>query len=412
LRKDLRIVYLNPGARLGGAERVLLDLITEVRAARPEWELNLITGEEGPLLERVRVVGAGAEVVPFPGLLARFGDAGAGGPAGNAIGRVEFAGGMIAAGIVSPGYLRTLRGAIRAKSPQLVHTNGFKMHLMGARAAPRSARVVWHLHDYLGMRPLASRLLAMNTTRATLAIANSRSVAEDARVALGGRLRVIPIYNGIDLHGFDSDGPRLDLDALACVPRPESPVVRVGLLATMARWKGHEVFLRALAMLPRDLPVRGYVIGGKIYSTRASETETSELRSVAASFGLNGRVGFTGFVDEPARAIRALDVVVHSSTHPEPFGCVIAEAMACARPVIVSAAGGAVEIVRPGEDALTFEPGDAAALADCIRRLAEDASLRGRLGRAGRAAAVSRFDRVRMAREVISVYEGLEVAAG
>ena len=404
----MRILYLNPGAQLGGAERVLLDVITEVRNARPSWELNLITGEDGPLLERVRAVGADAEVVPFPDRLARFGDSGAGGPAGNTIGRLEFASRMIAAGIVSPGYLRTLRAVVAKKSPQLIHTNGFKMHLMGSRAAPPGTPVVWHLHDYLGLRPLASRLLAMHASQATLAVANSNSVAQDARAALGGKLRVITIYNGIDLRGFDANGPRLDLDALASVPRPQTPVVRVGLLATMARWKGHEVFLRALSMLPRELPVRGYVIGGKIYSTRASETETSELRDIAAKIGLNGRIGFTGFVDEPASAIRALDIVVHSSTHPEPFGCVIAEAMACARPVVVSAAGGAAEIVRAGEDALTFEPGDAAALADCIRRLAEDASLRSRLGHAGRSAAVNRFDRVRMAGEMISAYEGLE----
>jgi len=407
----LRIVYLNPGANLGGAERILLDIITEVRIARPGWELNLISGEDGPLLERVRAVGAGAQAVPFPYRLARFGDAGAGGPAGNEIGRVEFASRMIAAGIVSPGYLRTLRAAVREKSPNLVHTNGFKMHLLGARAALRAVPVVWHFHDYLGMRPLVSRLLEMNAAQAALAIANSRSVAEDARVVLGGKLRVIPILNGIDLRSFDSDGPCLDLDALAAVPRPEAGVVRVGLLATMARWKGHEVFLRALSMLPRNLPVRGYVIGGKIYSTHASETETSELRELAVRIGLNGRVGFTGFVDEPASAIRALDVVVHCSTHPEPFGRVIAEAMACGRPVIVSAAGGAAEIVRAGEDALTLEPGDAAALADCIRRLVEDASLRSRLGRAARAAAITRFDRARMAREVISAYKELYGAA-
>jgi len=408
----LRILYLNPGAQLGGAERVLLDLITEVRQARPSWELHLISGEDGPLLERVRAVGAGAESIAFPGQLARFGDSGAGGPAGNTIGRLEFAGRMIAAATVSPGYLRTLRVAVAKKSPQLVHTNGFKMHLLGSRAVSPGARVIWHLHDYLGMRPLASRLLAMNSARAALAVANSRSVAKDARAALGGKLRVITIYNGIDLHGFDADGPLLDLDALASVPRPEGPVIRVGLLATMARWKGHEIFLRALSMLPRELPVRGYVIGGKIYSTHASETETSELRDIAARIGLNGRVGFTGFVDNPASAIRALDIVVHGSTHPEPFGCVIAEAMACARPVVVSAAGGAAEIVRAGEDALTFEPGDAPALAACIRRLAEDAPLRSRLGHAGRTAAVDRFDRVRMAREMISAYEELESVAG
>lgn len=401
---------MNPSAQLGGAERVLLDILTEVRSARPGWELSLIAGENGPLLERARAAGVNAEAICFPRHLARLGDAGAGGPAGNHVGGVELAGGMIAAGIVSPGYLRTLRAAVRAVSPQLIHANGFKMHLMGAWSASRGARVIWHLHDYLGMRPLMSRLLAMNAGRATLAVANSHSVADDARAVLGPASRVISIYNGIDLHSFDAEGPRLDLDALASVPTPGRPVVRVGLLATMARWKGHEVFLRALSMLPSEMAVRGYVIGGNVYSTHASQAETSELREIAARVGLNGRIGFTGFVNDPASAIRALDIVVHASTHPEPFGCVIAEAMACARPVIVSAAGGAAEIVRPGEDALTFEPGEASALAGCIRRLVEDAPLRSQIGRAARAAAVSRFDRARMAREMISAYEELDGA--
>ncbi len=406
----MKILYLNPGAHLGGAERVLLDILAEVRIARPAWELSLITGEDGPLLERAKALGVAAESLRFPTRLAEFGDSAMGGPAGNRLGRVEFAGKMLAAGALSLGYVRILSAAIRAKAPQIIHTNGFKMHLLGARAAPRTARVVWHLHDYLGMRPAVSRLLAMNRGRVNLAIANSRSVAEDATLALGKTLRIIPIHNGIDLRDFDSDGPRIDLDQLASVAPPEGPMLRVGLIGTMARWKGHEVFLRALSMLPQSKPIRGYVIGGNIYSTQASEAEPDELRKLASQFCLNGRVAFTGFVDEPARAIRALDIVVHASTHPEPFGRVIAEAMACGRPVIVSAAGGAAEIVTPNEDALTFEPGDAAALAECIERLADDAALRSRLARAGRVTALRKFDRARMASEMISTYE--EVAGG
>ncbi len=56
--------------------------------------------------------------------------------------------------------------------------------------------------------------------------------------------------------------------------------------------------------------------------------------------------------------MRALDIVVHASTRPEPFGLVIAEAMACGRAVITSAAGGAAEIVESEVDALTHTPGD------------------------------------------------------
>jgi glycosyltransferase involved in cell wall biosynthesis len=109
--------------------------------------------------------------------------------------------------------------------------------------------------------------------------------------------------------------------------------------------------------------------------------------------------------------MRALDVVVHASVQPEPFGMVIAEAMACGKPVVVSLAGGAAEIVRDGVDALGHPPGDAAALADRIRVLVEDAELRARLGRAARAAAESRFDRARLAKELGPLYARLAAAA-
>ena len=142
----------------------------------------------------------------------------------------------------------------------------------------------------------------------------------------------------MDLERFSPRGPTLDLDAMAGVPPAPAGTIRVGLVATMARWKGHEVFLRALSMLPKDLPIRGYVIGGPIYSTAGSQRSVEELRALASGLGLNGNAAFTGFVKDSAAAIRALDVVVHASTDPEPFGLVVAEAMACGKPVVASRA--------------------------------------------------------------------------
>jgi glycosyltransferase involved in cell wall biosynthesis len=105
--------------------------------------------------------------------------------------------------------------------------------------------------------------------------------------------------------------------------------------------------------------------------------------------------------------MRALDVVVHASTDPEPFGLVIAEAMACARPAVVSRAGGASEITTPGVDALGYPPGDARALAECLIALAGDPARRRDLGAAGRATAERTFDRRRLAAEMTPLYEAL-----
>jgi glycosyltransferase involved in cell wall biosynthesis len=255
-----------------------------------------------------------------------------------------------------------------------------------------------------------SRLLAMHARRCAVAVTNSRSVAEDLRTACPGIRKKVPIHNGIDLETFNPAGATADLDEIAGMTGQKSAVVRVGLLATMAQWKGHETFIRAIAMIPREVAVRGYVIGGSVYSTRGSEASLAQLRRVADGLALNGNLGFTGFVNDPAAAIRALDIVVHASTRPEPFGRVIAESMACGKAVIVAAAGGALEIVTPGQDAIAIAPGDPAALAASIRELACTAALRAQLGAAARKTAEHRFDRARMARELIPIYEELDRA--
>src|SRR5437762_10771501 len=100
-----------------------------------------------------------------------------------------------------------------------------------------------------------------------------------------------------------------------------------------------------------------------------------DLKRMAAGLGLEGKVGFTGFLTHPAEAMRALDVVVHASTKPEPFGLVIVEGMACGRAVIVSGAGGAAEFTVDGVNALEHAPGDAVGLARLMMRLAQDREL-------------------------------------
>jgi glycosyltransferase involved in cell wall biosynthesis len=304
-------------------------------------------------------------------------------------------------------YLARLRRLLAGMSPDVVHTNGFKMHLLGAWAAPRGSRVVWHLHDFVSSRRAMARLLRRTSGRAAGAIAVSKAVAADAAAVCGSALRVRTVYNAVDLDRFTPLGPALDLDAAAGMAPAPAGTVRVGLVATMGRWKGHAVFLRAVAALPREVPVRAYVVGGGIYRTAGSEVDADELRRMAAELGIADRVAFTGFVDDPAAAMRALDVVVHASTQPEPFGLVIAEAMASARAVVASAAGGAGEIVTPGHDALAVYPGDADGLSRAIRCLAGDPVLRGRLARAGRETALRRFDRARLAAEVAPLYRSL-----
>jgi glycosyltransferase involved in cell wall biosynthesis len=168
------------------------------------------------------------------------------------------------------------------------------------------------------------------------------------------------------------------------------------------------VFLEAAARVPKSLPLRFYVVGGPIYRSFGSQRTLEELRARASGLGLteSGRLGFVEHQSEPANVYRALDVAVHASTQPEPFGRVIVEAMACARAVVVAKAGGAAELFEDGVDALASPPGDPDELAATLVRLAADPILRQSLGEAGRRTAVARFDRSRLADQWAAVYAG------
>ncbi|HEV3332045.1 MAG TPA: glycosyltransferase family 4 protein [Bryobacteraceae bacterium] len=391
----MRVLYLNPCGQMGGAETSLLEILRSMRAAVPDWDLRLVLGEDGPLAGRAREQGVRVSVVQFPRALARAGDVS---PRGlrALMSLAASAGGAVL-------YGSKLAAAIGRIAPDVIHTNGLKMHVLGAWSGPKGTPVVWHIHDYVGSRRLMGRLLRRFSKRCAAAIVNSHSVEADLNALMPGIKKTV-IYNAIDVEKFSPAGERMDLDRACGLPTPPAGTIRVGLVGTFARWKGHKVFLQALAQLRCRVPVRGYVVGGPIYQTSGSQWTLEELKREVEQLGLTGRVGFTGILDNPAAAIRSLDIVVHASTQPEPFGMVIVEAMGCGKPVIVSQAGGALELIEDGRTALGHPPGDAPALAFAIERLAVDEPLRARLGAAGRAEAVKRFDGSRLARELTGLY--------
>ena len=401
----MRVLFLNPIGEIGGAERVLLTAIAGIRHAAPDAIPRLVALGDGPLLAAARDAGADAEVVPLPPPLNVLGDSHAKGWRATA----RLAWRTLTALPAAWQHVRLLRNAVSRFRPDLVHSNGIKTHLLARFAVPRRIPVVWHVHDFYGARPLAARLLRRVRSRAGVAVAVSNAVAEDIRHALP-RVPVAVIPNAIDLaHFAPGPGDGDDLDRRAGLPPAPAGTVRVGLVATYARWKGHLTLLDAAKILAAQspaVPLRWYIVGGPIYHTAAQFTE-AELRAAVADRGLAGRVGFIPFTADPAPIYRALDVVVHASTQPEPFGLTVAEAMGCGRAAIVSRAGGAAELFTDGYDAVGVPPGDAGALATAVRRLAEDAVLRTRLGATARATARQRFDQTRYGPQLLAVYQEL-----
>jgi glycosyltransferase involved in cell wall biosynthesis len=299
-------------------------------------------------------------------------------------------------------YLSRLVLALRRQQPALLHTNGLKCHALGALVGPvNQIPVLWHLRDIMPEGPTLWTLRTLQRASRSSVVANSKATA-DAFNARDRRMFVV--HNGLSERTYIRD-PNRDFHHVMGIP-PEKPLV--GIIGVLARWKGQLEFLRmAEELVRRGSDAYFVVIGGEIYDTGSDSGFGKELREQARLMGIAERVHFAGYQSDPVRAINGLDVLVHASVKPEPFGRVILEAMACGVPAVASAAGGVMEFVREGDSGLLFPPGDVEAMANAVERLLKNASLRARLSTEGRKEFLADFTQKRHVERMAEVYSQL-----
>ncbi|MEH2364416.1 glycosyltransferase family 4 protein [Nostoc sp.] len=388
----MKIVFVNPVGVIGGAERSLLTMLATLNT-QPNIQLHLIVGTDGALIEQAEKLGVQVTLLKLPEELNQLGDSAF---KGNSKAMATF---ILLLRLVkilpSIGkYLREFGRSLRELKPDLIHSNGIKTHVLTALVRVKGVPIVWHIHDFYSSRPLIAQVLKCLSDRATKGIAISQAVAQDA-ISLLPRLPIEVIYNAIDINYFSPAPPSLHL------------TLRVGLVATFARWKGHDIFLKAIANIVRshpDLNVRFYIVGGAIYQTRGSQFSEQELKNQASDIGIADKVDFLGFQQDIAEIYRWLDIVVHASTQPEPFGLAIIEAMACGKPVIVSQAGGATELFTHNYDAVGVPPGEPIALAAAILDLLDKPEKRQIISANARLTAIERFSHEHLYQRILAVY--------
>jgi phosphatidylinositol alpha-1,6-mannosyltransferase len=152
------------------------------------------------------------------------------------------------------------------------------------------------------------------------------------------------------------------------------------------RYKGHDVMVRALALVRAKVPDAQWVVIGD-GSLRAG------IEQLAQSYGVAESVHFLGAVSDEQRNswLRRAHLLAMPSRLPaggfagEGFGIVYLEAGAYGKPVVAGNVGGAVDAVVDGETGLLVDPVDPLAVAGAITRLLLDRELASRLGEAGQA---------------------------
>jgi phosphatidylinositol alpha-1,6-mannosyltransferase len=249
------------------------------------------------------------------------------------------------------------------------------MHLVASPAAAAIKRalgvpVAQYFHaEEVGARP---RLAVFAATHADVAIAVSGYTASLVRStgAAGANIRIIP--NGVDLPP-DTTPEAADRPTFLTIARIQE------------RYKGHDVLVRALALVRAKVPDVQWVVLG-------DGSLRGEIEALARSYGVADSIVFLGAVSDDERNawLARTQLLAMPSRLPaggfagEGFGIVYLEAGAYGKPVVAGNVGGALDAVLDGVTGLLVDPLDQLAVAEAISRLLLDPELARRLGDAGR----------------------------
>jgi glycosyltransferase involved in cell wall biosynthesis len=377
------IVFVQPTSEVGGSDIALYRLAA--RLDRRRFAPVVVLPREGPLSDKLREARIRVAVHPMAQLRSTR----------NPLTHVRYLA-TFAPSVIGLALL------IRRERASLVHSNSL-YSLQGAWAA-RLAGVphVWHIREIPDApAPIRSLLTIMARHLSTRIVAMTAAVAS----MFGGRGddRLVVIPEGIDLTTFTPahGGERIRHEL--GIP-PEAPVA--GFVARLDPWKGADVFLRAAAGVLREIPRAHFIVcGGEL---PGYEAYAASLRDIATRLGLRARTHFTGWtycVDDIPDVMGAVDVLVHTSVRPEPFGLVLIEAMASGKPVVAADDGGVPEIVSDGATGYLTTPDDPDAAAKAIASLLRDPVRARAMGTAGRARAERLFDIRGYVRRVEHLYD-------
>jgi glycosyltransferase involved in cell wall biosynthesis len=213
------------------------------------------------------------------------------------------------------------------------------------------------------------------------------------------------VFDCIDLDEFDADVTSNDLKHEYGL---EDGIKAFGIFGRLVEWKGIREFVAAAQkVLAEFSDAKAFIVGGV---SDGSEAYYSEIKTMVCHSRYADKFVLTGYRDDVPALMKLMDVVVHGSLRPEPFGMVIIEAMAMGKPVVAAAGGGPEDIVTDGVTGFLFKAHEKNALPRHIVKLLNDHEMARKMGAAGKERCRRLFDKETAAKEIEKIYNELLAA--
>jgi glycosyltransferase involved in cell wall biosynthesis/GT2 family glycosyltransferase len=359
--RPARVLYIDEWADVhGGGQIYLLNLINNLD--KTQFVPLVVLPAEGSLSRSLRDAGCKVRIVPLRSFK-------------NPLTLLVF-----------PVVLSRLISLVREERVALVHSNGGGRGTVYAGLTARLSGVpmVWHAH--VTYKSPFDRFLFAITDR----IIAVNDAVKERFSGYGKSNKVTAVVNGVDLRRYVPAGDT----------QPAGRQVVVGTAGILHPVKGCEAFLRAAAIVKKDLGAAArFVIIGEDKGTGYR----SQLERLSVELGLQELVSFPGWRDDMPAALAGMDIFVLPSQWDH-MPLVVLEAMACAKPVVASDVGGVPGMVEDNVTGILVPPGDHQRLAEAVLGLIRDPAAARQMGLAGRQRVEKLFDMALNARKVEGLY--------
>lgn len=364
--KKIKLLHLISRIDIGGAERQLLSLVTNLDKEKYDIYVRYFEGK-GELKKEFE--GGGIQIKKF-----------------------EFR------GFWDMSIWLRLYQDMKANRYDVIHTHGFKADLWGAivgrlTGVPIIISTVHNQEQYLKnsiVRFIEKWIISpIDDTIIVVSEGVKRFLIKTGGIP---EKKIKKVYYGINPADIKIDKERDIREELGI--DKDAPLI--GCIGRLVEQKGHKYLIRAAKRVIEIFPqAKFFIIGrGKL---------EKNLKKLAQNNSLNSGIIFAGFRTDIYSIIDKLDLIVMPSLW-EGLGLVLLEAMALGKPIVATDVGGIPEVVENKKTGILVPAKDPNALAEAIINLLEDYSVAARMGEMGKASVKERFSSVKMVKEIELIY--------
>ena len=379
------ILFVHQSADLYGSDRLLLSLVSKLNSKK--FLPIVLLPVDGPLVAELLAAGVECHVVEI-----------------TRLSRASLSlHGLLSLPFNLLKSMRAIDRVLAGRSIDIVHSN--TLAVLSSPLWARWHRVphIWHVHEIIVnpkfVRKAYSYLLGWFADCIVCVSQATKANLIQDKPALANKIKVV--WNGLERTSPVDRNEVVAYREQLAVAEPEVLIVLVGRIN---RLKGQTILVEAANLLWQQgvRNIRYLLVGS---TPHGQEHFMSTLQLAIDQSPAQAAFTLQGFTPNLLTVWDACDIAVIPSTEPESFGLVALEAMAAAKPVIAANHGGLTEIIVAGETGLLVSPGSSSALAEAIKLLVSDASLRKRMGVAGELRYRQEFTLDRYVENMVKVYQ-------